>query len=452
MLANDLIAFLDNYVPSYREAKFLLAVSGGMDSMILLDLFKTQDLQIAVAHCNFNLRGEESRKDEELVIERCKELGIKYYYKEFDTKKEKDILKEGTQIVARKLRFAWFEELRNENGFDYICTAHHQRDNTETMIYRFMRGAFPESMQGIKPVNGRILHPMLFMNYEGLMEYQVSHKIDYRIDQSNEELNYTRNKIRKILLPELKSIFGSSLENDLGNTSSRYYSYYAFIRQSAENLIKQKHKWKEIEIGTLKHTEGNTALLYECIKSYGFNWGQAEDICSNLDREQGSVFENDDRSNKLYFAGNALQLLPSKKKNQMTELQLNADIPNRILFDDQIFEFEILKKEGDLQFKPNHSYLDYDLLKDKPLCMRYWEEGDSFRPMGMTGTKSVADFLKDQKLSPAEKYFQSVLCSEAEVIGIPGGRVDNKYRITEKTRKLLVISPISPSSSGADSA
>ena len=189
MLPSKLISFLSEYVPEYNSKKYLLAVSGGMDSMLML--FHNLKLNFSVAHCNFNLRGDDSIADEALVYETCKRLSIPCYVKHFDTLKEKEIQNEGTQLVARRLRYTWFESLRLEAGLDFICTAHHQRDNIETLVYRFMNGAFPESMQGIKPIHGNIIRPLLFVPYNELKQFSTTFSLVYREDLSNLTNDYS---------------------------------------------------------------------------------------------------------------------------------------------------------------------------------------------------------------------------------------------------------------------
>jgi tRNA(Ile)-lysidine synthase len=442
MLVDSFISFLSGHVPEYKSGKYLLAVSGGMDSMIMLHFFKSQNLQFAVAHCNFNLRGDDSKMDEAFVEHRCKEWNIQYYIKQFDTLKEKEIQNEGTQLVARTLRYAWFEELRLELGFDYICTAHHRRDNAETLIYRFINGAFPESLQGIKPVHGKLIRPMLYMDYEKLFVYSEQNNIAYRHDISNDTLAYARNKIRKIVLPNLAKVFGDNVEKKLETIAHNYTSYFALIKQQAGNLLHQKSKWQEINIESLIHIHGNNALLYEALKNYGFNWVQCENICSDLYREQGTVFENNERTYRLYFAHDVLQLVQALEIGTPERIIMNVSESKDISLPLSILTLQITSREYLKEFHPEALYLDYDLLKDKNLSLRPWEVGDAFIPFGMTGKKSVADFLKDLKMSPAEKQYQQVLCADDMVVGVIGKRIHEHYKITGSTTSVLVLKEI----------
>lgn len=438
MLPSKLISFLSEYVPEYNSKKYLLAVSGGMDSMLMLELFHTLKLNFSVAHCNFNLRGDDSLADEALVYDTCKKLSIPCYVKHFDTLKEKEIQNEGTQLVARRLRYDWFESLRLETGLDYICTAHHQRDNIETLVYRFMNGAFPESMQGIKPVHGNIIRPLLFVPYNELKKFSTTFSLDYREDQSNLTNDYSRNKIRHELLPALESVFGAHAFHKIESVTAHYKAYFEFLKHQSAQLLKPHRTWFEISLSELKGLPGNTALLYEAIKNYGFHWKACEEICANLNREVGSMIESNDRLYRIYYANETLQLLPSSRtpffetivpsdKEQCIRTTNGGDI-----------YISVLSREALNGFESNILYFDYDLLSST-LNLREYQSEDSFNPMGLNSNKRVHEFLKDLKLSPAEKQYQLVLESNNQVVGVIGHRIDESVKVTSQTKRVLML-------------
>ncbi len=447
MLAEDILSFLAKYIPGYHTRNYLLTVSGGMDSMAMLKLFKTLGLNITVAHCNFNLRGAESDGDEAFVKQQCFEMAVPCHIKHFDILEEKKSQLEGTQLLARKLRYSWFEELRKEMGCHYICTAHHQRDNAETILYRFMHGAYPESMQGIKPIHDHVIRPMIGISYEEIIRYVELQEIPFRMDSSNLTLDYTRNQIRQIVLPALKQVFGAYSEPNMAGVSQIYASYFSFLKQQAENLLHPKGSWIEIDIPRLENTKGNAALLYEALKNYGFNWIQCEAICAELHREQGTVFENNDRTFNLFFTAKVLQLVPAFKTNFYEEFVFSDPWPNEGFTRIGTHRFTKICKEELLDFKAGVLYLDYECVAKKKLSVRCVDPHDVFTPLGMGGKKNLLDFMKDLKLTPAEKQYQQVFCVDEQVACVLGKRIDDAYKIKAETKYVLVLEEFESSKS-----
>lgn len=439
MLAIEFLNYFTEFIPDFKTRKYVLAVSGGMDSMLMLHLFKENNLEFCVAHCNYNLRGEESIGDEEFVKKICIENGIRCFVKQFDIKKEKEISNDGTQLIARRLRYDWFEEIRKELDYDFICTAHHQRDQVETLIQRFMLGAFPESMQGIKPISEKIIRPFLFIDYDTLLSYSVQYSVQYRTDSSNLSQNYTRNKIRQVILPELNNVFGANYQDQILGVASHYKAYYAFLNQQAQKLLVKRNHWHEINLNILRETNGNTAILYEMLKNYGFNWAQCENICSNLNRESGTVFESKDRAYQLFFNSNEMQLVPTPIHSFHQEFVLEGgDFNLKDALGNEIY-FKIIERNAINEFKKGVLYMDFEFVKYKKLVIRNWNPADFFTPLGMAGRKSMSDFLKDSKISPVEKQNQLLFCEDEKVVGVLGSRIDDSYKITESTKWVLVI-------------
>ncbi len=440
MLVNHLTDFLTKHIADYGRKKYVLAVSGGMDSMLMLHLFKSMNVNVVVAHCNFNLRGQESQGDEEFVQQQCLEMEVPYHVKTFDLKVEKHHHHhEGTQLLARKLRYLWFEELRKSLGYDYLCTAHHQRDNAETLIYRFMNGAYPESMQGIKPIQGNIIRPMIYIPYTQLLFFVQKHNIQFRTDSSNLSQDYTRNKIRHTVLPALQQVFGDNYEDKMEGIASVYASYFDFIKQQAENLLQRKNLWYELNIEFLKHTRGNVALLYEALKNFGFNWLQCDQIGHQLTRAQGVVYENNDRTYNLYFTADVLQLVPVLKTFFFDAFRFVNEESKEISTPFGLISFSVVKKEALLEYSEDALYMDFALVQAQNSTIRSYENTDLFQPFGMKGRKLVRDYLKDIKLTPAEKQYQYVFCVDERVACILGKRIDDAFKITDKTERVLVI-------------
>jgi tRNA(Ile)-lysidine synthase len=432
-------SFMEEYVPEYRHKKYVLAVSGGMDSILLMHLFKKAGLECIVAHCNYHLRGEESNEDEKFARQESESLGFRFFEKSFDTLQEKEQMLESIQIVARKLRYTWFESLLLENQFDYVCTAHHQRDNVETIIQHFMMGAYPEGMQGIKPSNYYLLRPLLYIPHAELVKYSTQHGIRFRTDSSNLSTTYLRNKIRHKLLPVLEEVFGKNFQDNLESVTHRYKDYFDFLHQQATRLINPAGLYEEINIDKLRSVFGAPALLYEAIKDHGFNYGQCESICINLERKKGSFFESHDRSYKLFFAGDTLQLVANKPaREEEITFTLHETLP--VFCNGQKLVFRIRPRE-DVNFKSapkNIAYLNYDLCIGKRIVMDRWEQGSWFIPFGMKSRKKVGDYLTDIKLSPAERHVQQVLRVDEAIAWIVGHRIDERFRVNDDTKMVLV--------------
>lgn len=438
MLPTKLKSFLAEFIPEYASKKYLLAVSGGMDSMLMLQLFHQLQLNFSVAHCNFNLRGLESDADEALVYETCRSLSVPCFVRHFDTLKEKEIQQEGTQLVARRLRYEWFESLSLEADIDFICTAHHQRDNVETLLYRFMNGAFPESMQGIKPIHGKVIRPLLFVPYNELKEYCSSRSLIYREDQSNQSSDYSRNKIRHELLPALESVFGTHALHKIESVTTHYKAYFDLLRHQSSQLLMPNRTWLEISIEQLKSTPGNTALLYEAIKNFGFHWKACEEICNDLNRETGSMIESNDRRYRIYFASKVLQLLPVMRTPFFETVALNESIQCIKTSDGGDVQISTFARSELTAFEPGVLYFDGQLLSSS-LVIREYQMDDSFHPMGLSSIKRVHDFLKDLKLTPAEKQYQLVLESNEKIVGVLGHRIDESVKITEQTKHVVKV-------------
>lgn len=438
MLPTKLKSFLAEFIPEYTSKKYLLAVSGGMDSMLMLQLFHQLQLNFSVAHCNFNLRGLESDADEALVYDTCRSLSVPCFVRHFDTLKEKEIQQEGTQLVARRLRYEWFESLCLEADLDFICTAHHQRDNVETLLYRFMNGAFPESMQGIKPIHGKVIRPLLFVPYNELKEFSSSCSLIYREDQSNQSTDYSRNKIRHELLPALEAVFGANALHKIESVTAHYKAYFELLNHQSAQLLKPHRTWFEISLSELKGLPGNTALLYEAIKNYGFHWKACEEICSNLNREVGSMIESNDRLYRIYYANEALQLLHSSRTPFYETIALNdKEKCIRTINGGDIY-ISVITRQSLKAFENNILYFDYDKLSSS-INLREYQSEDYFHPMGLNGSKRVHDFLKDLKLSPAEKQYQLVLESNNKVVGIVGHRIDESVKVTDQTKNVMML-------------
>lgn len=412
--------------------KLLLAVSGGIDSMVLVDLFSKMDFEIAIAHCNFQLRGTESDGDEDFVKVKSEMLKVKSFIKKFDTCNYSEINKLSIQQSARSLRYDWFEEIQIIEGFDYLLTAHHLDDSLETFLINFTRGTGIEGLTGIPVVNGKIVRPLLIFSRDEIEKHATDNSILWREDASNSSDKYFRNKIRHHVIPVLKELNPSLLESFQQTTTNLKQT-----KELAQDTIEAK--WKEIatvsedstilsieKIKTLKHY---AAYIYSWLQPFGFTaW---KDISDLLDAQSGKQILSDNY--RLIKDRNQL-ILTSKKINSRKEFLIERTDSN--------INFPINLSFCNLSYisTPTNTsiFVDYDKLKF-PLVLRKWKEGDYFYPSGMNGKKKVSKYFKDEKFSLIDKENTWILCSKDAIIWIVNHRADERFIANSKSKNILNI-------------
>jgi len=427
-----------NAVPNIKQAKFLLTVSGGMDSMALLHCFTSLNLSFGVAHCNFQLRGKESDLDEELVTNTCKNLP--FYVQKINIKKHIELNNMSTQMAARETRYAWFEELANKHQYDYIVTAHHLNDQIETFFINLSRGTGIEGLSGIASFNGKIYRPMLNIARSEIESFVLENNIKYREDESNSSLKYKRNKIRHELIPLFKELNPSFEETMLGNlnilknTADIYKEQLNYVLGS--KIINKKENQINININELLKTRNPQQYLFEFIKQYNFNSSQSDSINKviNTDFTPGKIFKSN--SHKLLIDREYLIITTNKvdKKEgcKIKKEDKNVTYPIKLSFD------TLPNSEIKINPDANLAYLDYDKISF-PLEVRKWRQGDYFYPLGMTNKKKLSDFFIDNKLSVLEKEATYVLTSKDEIIWVVGQRVSNAHKVTSGTKNILIV-------------
>jgi tRNA(Ile)-lysidine synthase len=418
--------------------KILLAVSGGLDSMVMLHILKQAHFTVGVVHCNFQLRGNESLLDETLVQNTCVELGVPCYVKRFNTKAFAEEKGLSMQMAAREVRYAYFYELLEEHQYQYLSTAHHLNDNLETILLNFSRGSGIEGMTGIPVKNGAVIRPLLFATKERLYAYASLHKIEWREDQSNASDDYQRNYVRHQIIPRLKEL-NPNLENTFSDTLERLAGAHQLVTQSLEKIRQQLitiHNDKFfIDKGKLRFYDYPEVILWELIKGYGFNYDQCKQIING--RQAG----------KQFLAG-IYQLIIDRdhfilqKKQTYTNPEILIEEGNdQVISDHTILNFTIPEMKNFMLSKNTRiAQLDKSKLHF-PLCWRSWRPGDSFVPFGMNQRKKISDFLIDEKVSLPAKERITVLESAGDIVWIVGLRVDDRYKVTEHTHTILVIEP-----------
>jgi tRNA(Ile)-lysidine synthase len=418
--------------------RILLTVSGGIDSMVMMDLFLAAGYKTGVAHCNFGLRGEESDEDQRFVESAARISGVECHTRRFQTGKVASEEKLSIQMAARKLRYAWFEEVRGKQGYDFIATAHNQDDVLETFFINLSRGTGIRGLTGIPPRSGKVIRPLLFASRESIREYAESRNLSYREDSSNASDKYLRNRIRHKLLPMLEEqnpAFRKSLMETIDKLSETERIYSEEMEKQKKSLVMHKEGRTLIRIEELgKHPSRNT-LLYEILSDFNFGSTAIEDIGKSLGGHPGKQFYSP--THRLVKDREELILIPLKE-DQSRKYYL--ELEEGQIFDPINLEWVIAENNPGFTVPrdPSVACLDLDLL-DFPLILRRWQQGDYFRPFGMKGTKKLSDFLIDEKLSLPDKENVWLLASGQKIVWVVGLRIDDRFKITGKSRHVLMI-------------
>lgn len=426
------------------DDRVLVAVSGGIDSTTLLDVLVKQGYKVAIAHCNFSLRGDESDGDEQLVRNLQKVYGIKGYYIRFDTEAEAAVAGESIQMAARRLRYSWFNRLCNEECYRYIAIAHNADDVAETFFLNLTRGTGLKGLTGIKPKTGRVVRPLLFAPRKEIVEYALENGIRYREDSSNAKDKYARNRIRLNVIPEFKKINPAFNLTMLENIA-RLQLVEDLITQEVNNFkqdaIVVDGNEQHISIRKLRINRNSRLLLYEYLSFYGFNSSQIDDVFNSIEKGiSGSQFFG--RGYVLLRDRETLILYPDKKDVSQGFFEIFPDreslkIPIKLAFEYFANTHPLL-----IEKSSRIAMLDYEKLHF-PLVLRKWQSGDEFCPLGMKGKKKLSDFFIDQKMSVNEKSNQWLLCSGSDVVWVVGRRIDDRYKIRENTQTVYKISKMS---------
>jgi len=417
--------------------KILLAVSGGIDSVVMLHIFKKLKYNIAVAHCNFQLRGKESDGDEEFVMSLCKAARIKLYRKKFMTyeyAKEKGI---SIQMAARDLRFNWLTSIKEKENFNLLAMGHNLNDSIETILINLTRGTGINGLTGISPRSGYIIRPLLFATRQMIREYSIANAIEFREDSSNIKTKYTRNKIRHNVIPVLQEINPSVLYS-MDETSDYLRSAYIIYEQAIESKKKEimacEGKTVSFMVSELKKLEPLEAWIYELFKDWNFGKKQLGDIIQLIDAETGKqIFSN---NHTLTKDRDRLIITPvSSGEQKIITIDSVDDLKDCQL----INKYEIVQKEK-IEFgnDTSYAYLDAGLVRF-PLTIRKWEEGDYFYPLGMQGRKKISDLLVDLKIPLPQKQNIYVLVMQDTIVWVMGLRIDDRFRVTDSTDEVLII-------------
>lgn len=421
------------------DNKILLGVSGGVDSVVMLNLFIRKKYNIGIAHCNFQLRGKESDDDQEFVEDLAKSEKISLFIKKFNTAEYARNNNMSIQMAARELRYGWFDEIRQKHNYMYIAVGHNMDDAIETFFINLLRGTGIRGLTGIRSKNNNVIRPLLFASRKEICKYAQGRKIHFREDSSNAETKYLRNKIRHDIIPELIKI-NPDFNKTMTETFERLKETEALLNKSIEkiksDIIEKKSPDRIlVDISKLASAKPVNIILFEIIRDYGFNYQTVENIISNLS----------DISGKQFFS-KTHRIIKDRKHLMITGIRKSDYAISSI--DDNIAEISHPVHLAFTRFtKPDNYILPEDkkyavINNDKityPVKLRKWKEGDRFMPLGMKNTKKLSDFFIDNKLSIPDKEDIWLLVSDEQIFWIVNFRIDERFKVDSKTRNILLI-------------
>ena len=433
-MENLFLNHLEKNFPSISVSKLIIAVSGGVDSIVLFHLCLKLKLNFFVAHCNFKLRKKESDLDEKFVRDLAIKHNIKFYTKSFNTKKLSNNDNKSIQMVARELRYSWFEELSKELNVKHILTAHHLDDSLETFLINLSRGSGIDGLLGIPEVNDTVYRPLLIFKKDEILSYAKENKITWREDSSNKKREYLRNQIRLEVIPKLKEINPNLLDN-FSKSIDRLQQSKSIIKDKMDDFIKNVSFTRDekiyFEINKIKKASNIDAYLYELLKKYNFT--QWDDIRDLLDSQSGKQIIS--KTHKLL------------KDREYLILVKNSEVENKSLLINKSSK-EVAVSVGKIKVsiakkisKEDSDVIYLDSAKlDFPLRVRNVLSGDYFYPFGMNGKKKVSKYLKDKKISVFDKDKVLILeTSKNKIIWVVGMRLDDRFSVTDNTKEITKI-------------
>ncbi len=417
--------------------KILVAVSGGIDSMVLMHLMLNAGYEIAVAHCNFQLRASESDDDELFVQDQAKKIAVPFYKQRFNTAEYAENNGLSVQMAARELRYDWFEEVCILAGCEVIAIAHHNDDTIETVLLNIVRGTGIRGLAGMKPRTHRIIRPLLFANRNEIEQYALSNEIPYRDDSSNDSLKYKRNKIRHKVIPllcELNPDFSATFSENIAHFRDVAQIYLSAVETKRKELISMRNGKIYISVPALQTLEPAATFLYEFIHEYGFTWAQVKAILASLNSVSGKRFI----SKTHLLVKDRQELIIYRRNNKIQRYYIEEHTRNIKEPLSITFKQEQMANDFKIPQNPDIACIDRDKISF-PLILRQWIKGDGFIPLGMTNSKKLSDFFIDEKMSLADKQDTWILADGEKIIWVVGRRLDDRYKITPSTKNLLIV-------------
>ena len=418
----------------------LLAISGGVDSIVMADLFHKAGIPFALAHANFQLRGGESERDEQFVLKLAEKYRVEIFVKRFDTARYARSKKISIQVAARELRYRWFDELLDMYGFEYVATAHHLDDQVETFLINLARGTGIAGLHGIPVKQGRIIRPMMFAGRAEIQTYAAENHLEFVDDSSNQSMKYTRNRIRHKIIPQLEKLnpsFRNTLSETIGKIRVSEAIYQNAVEEKRKAIVEINGDTASIRVSEFFNLDPLQAYAYELLAPYGFNQANINDIISLKDSIPGKEVRS--TTHRLVRDRDILFIVPKYDQLQKQEYEINWSDLREGIFTPVQLSFEILEKiPVNLKSPGNTALFDLEKLSF-PLHLRKWRRGDYFVPFGMANPKKLSDFFIDLKFSKLDKENQWLLCSGNDIAWIIGKRIDDRFKVIDQTSRILKI-------------
>ena len=430
-MINIVSKFIDEKSLCKSDNKLLIAISGGADSVALFLCLKELGYDVELAHCNFNLRGDESDNDEEFVKQLADKFGVRLHLKSFDTQKYADENKVSIQMAARDLRYKWFNELLVDNNLNYIAVGHHKNDDVETFFINLTRGSGLKGLLGIQSKNNNVIRPLLCVSRLEIEAYLSAVKQSFREDSSNKSVKYLRNKIRHELMPlltEMNPSIQETISNEIEILEGVFQVFEEQIESKRKEILKNENGIFKLKITDLQKLNPLNIYLYEFLNPYGFS--EVNQIVKALNTQSGKQFFS--KTYQINIDREYILISKISKESlsfEILENQHKISTP---------FTME-LSKSTDRKVSKDRvkAKLDFDKLKF-PLVLRKWKKGDKFMPLGMQTFKKLSDFFIDKKYSLIAKQQQWILCSADDIIWIVGDRIDDRFKITTQTKNVYI--------------
>ncbi|MFZ4464309.1 MAG: tRNA lysidine(34) synthetase TilS [Bacteroidales bacterium] len=430
---------LQKLTTSSEPQKVLVAISGGLDSVVLTHLLHQSGHQLVLAHVNFSLRGDESDEDERFVRDLGRELGIQVFVKYFYTADYAANNHLSIQVAARELRYQWFEQVAEEQNCDYIAVAHHQDDQIETFFINLLRGSGLHGLKGMPQTNGKIIRPLLFAGRNEIEQYAAINGLSWRNDSSNKKNDYLRNKLRNKILPEIMEVSPTAyagIRQSIAHLAAHEKLLNELILEKRLQILHSEKKYFYILKSDLSGFQHPGALLFEILREFGFNGSQTDDIAAKLD-SAGAVFYSE--THLLSLEREQIEI--HKLEEESPELFIYLEEETRSLEEPINLQISILEHLDSFVPEKNPAVASFDVdLLSFPLHIRKWRQGDRFVPFGMIGSKLLSDYFTDKHFSRFEKESVQLLCDhKGLILWVIGHRQADFGKITSETRSVYQI-------------
>lgn len=444
----DLLTRFNDFIAQHnlfqKKDRLLLAVSGGVDSVVLCELCKQAGYDFVIAHCNFQLRGEESERDDAFVKTLSEKYDVEVLTAIFDTTEIARKERKSIETTARELRYNWFDLLisQPDKQADYILTAHHADDSIETAVMNFFRGTGIAGLHGILPKQGKIIRPLLFARRAEIEQYTKDNNLDFVTDSTNAETVYARNSFRNEILPLIKKNYSEADKNVLATINRMQEAellYNQAIHLHKKKLLVQKGNEIHIPVLKLLKTEPLSTVLYEIISEFNFTSHQTDEVIALLESDSGKYIQSS--THRIIKNRNWLIITPLANNESQNILIEQGD--TKIEFESEVLQVEqIHPADSGTKFKIQNdaslAQLDASQIQF-PLLLRKWKQGDYFYPLGMKKKKKLSRFFIDEKLSLPQKENTWVIEMNKKIIWVVGMRIDDRFKITAQTKNILLL-------------